>query len=137
MLFRAKAFRSGLEKPCIIECDDSLVPANGVYVVYGFVDPRTSDVFYVGQTCQFVKRMRKHVTQSEYNTPSLLPYRPQNVLNQRQAKIYAAGLYTQVVILSYAQDLQEAGSLEVQFIERYAQTVMNRSHGREWRRKVE
>jgi hypothetical protein len=60
MLFRGKVFLTGKEKPCIIEFDDSQgMPEPGVFVIYGFIDPRTNDVFYVGQTDGTVLSERK------------------------------------------------------------------------------
>jgi hypothetical protein len=129
MLFRGKVFLTGKEKPCIIEFDDSQgVPEPGVFVIYGFIDPRTNDVFYVGQTDHFTRRMKSHVTHSTNHAA---------LLAQRLRRIYEAGVHTRVVIFARTDDAQMADVLEYRYIAVHEATVMNRAHNREWRGKIE
>lgn len=127
MQFRVKRFIGGKQKPCIIEFDDSDgIPALGVFVVYGFTDPRSGQLFYIGQTDRFEIRMRAHVASSD----------DISLLSRYLRAIDMHGFRTTVSIIAILSTRDEALVMESHLIRQFADTIVNRAHNREWRRPI-
>lgn len=107
--------------PCSLRVEDGIrleLLANGNYVVYGLLDPRDGTIFYIGQTCQFHKRMIDH--------SRIYPFSPhRRPLDKRKYAIFEAGLDTIVTIFGLCPNKEQALEREYELIRHYKSTLLN------------
>lgn len=122
-VIKVKDHSSGSDYPCVLEVQEP-IPPDGTYVVYGLKDPRSEQIYYIGQTCKFLVRMRAHC--KVYPPEWRERFRP-DVLNNRKWAIGMESLSTEVVIFATAPTPSEADELEAHFIQQHlpARTLLN------------
>jgi len=113
--------------PCSIQFD-GVLPKKGQMVIYGLTDPRNDEIYYVGATSNFKKRMEAHVrdvptghwaahlSQEEINR---LEWERFTFHSRKKREIYNAGVHTIVQILDYAESYEAAQELETSYIRKY------------------
>jgi hypothetical protein len=83
--------------PCQIFAQAPYTTGLARHVVYALCDPRTREVFYVGVTGNWFKRLKQHcVTYIEDTTPGTPSYKP---LAAKKQEIAAAGRYVVALVL--------------------------------------
>lgn len=106
--------------PCRIAIPGAF-PPEGEWVIYALCDPRSQTPYYIGKTCQFLKRMRAHCQV----LPSCRPRFGEVALAERKMEIDASGEITQAVILASAVDAASASRMELLAIQRYGRVLLN------------
>lgn len=114
-LIEVKRFVGGLY-PCRI-CYADPMPPDRILVVYGLVDPRNGEVFYVGQTKQFLTRMRAHCQE--------LPSRRSPPIERRKLIIAESGAPIYTAVLGHAANERSAEFLELLALETFKHTALN------------
>lgn len=115
MIIRVSRLLGGIY-PCIITIDDrDIEAAQGRIAVYGLRDPRSSQIYYIGSAEDLVRRMRGHCVVRS----------PRSPLERRKMEINQANLFTEVIVLAFADDRAEADRLEHHYINRYQATLLN------------
>jgi hypothetical protein len=113
--------------PCSIQFD-GILPRKGQMVIYGLTDPRTDEIYYVGATSNFNKRMKDHVRDAPAGhwAPHLsqeeidkLEFHQYTWHARKKREIYNAGFHTIVQILDYAKSYEAAQELETAYIRKY------------------
>lgn len=103
-------------RPCTIAFSGQ-VPDEDQFVVYALIDPRVDQVYYVGATNNFERRMKEHCRTVV----------DQKLLSARKRDIYEAGEHTIAKVLATANDYEACRDLEDEYIDQYYGTVVNRN----------
>lgn len=116
--------------PCRIDIPDHY-PQDGIWVVYGLIDPRDQEVFYVGCTSHFYKRMRNHCLDVfDSDGDGWEGYKDWQVpkddrLKKRKVDIYRSGGNVGVSILEVCENKRTAEELETRYIRTLKGGILN------------
>jgi hypothetical protein len=108
----------GEDYPVRISCAHPL-PEKGRIAIYGLIDPSNDEVFYIGQTVNFIHRMRNHCANRGLNDYRTL------ASDRRKQDIADKGMITHAIVFCYADDKIEADYLERLTIRAFWETTLN------------
>ncbi len=114
IVYQATRYRTNEPYPCSIEFSGKM-PEAKTFVVYALVDPSTSKPFYVGMTMNFDARMKSHSMPHTFGD-----------LWQRKIDICSTGKSIKAKILDYATSKEQAASMELNYIRKYASSIINK-----------